>query len=121
MSRFLLGVVLAAVTVLGVGQARVQAGRLGGPSSAVHSVQAFDTDVFKVTFVGRRPAVVRVVGDGDTVLNLYVYDENGNLVGSDDDRFGPAVVAWTPRWTGKFIIKVVNRGIVWNRYRIRTN
>ncbi len=34
----------------------------------------------------------------------------------DDGPTDDYVVSWTPRWTGKFVIKVVNRGRVANTY-----
>lgn len=65
--------------------------------------------------------MVIVNGDGDTDLDLYVYDENGNLMGKDIDYSDYCVVSWTPRWTGPFTIKIKNRGSVYNRYKIYTN
>jgi hypothetical protein len=66
-------------------------------------------------------AIVTVQGDGDTDLDLYVYDEFGNRVAADEGPTDHCSVIWTPRWTGTFTIKVVNRGALSNRYRLRTN
>jgi hypothetical protein len=66
-------------------------------------------------------AVITVIGDGDTDLDLYVYDENGNLIEHDADYTDDCVVTFTPKWTGNFKIKIVNRGRVYNSYVIRTN
>ncbi len=96
-------------------------GATGGPQSAISSVSAKDTDVWTVTFRGGSRAMVVVNGDGDTDLDLYVYDENGNLMGKDIDYSDYCVVSWTPRWTGPFTVKIINRGNVYNRYRIYTN
>lgn len=96
-------------------------GAVGGPKRAAHSVNALGTDSFSVTFRGGEVARVAISGDGDTRLDLFIYDEFGNLV---DSRVGPgddAMASWVPKWTGKFTIKVVNRGIVYNRYVIVTN
>ncbi len=77
------------------------------------------TDTWTVTFAGGFKAAVAVVGDGDTDLDLYVYDENDNLVAKSDGPRDRESVSWTPRWTGKFKIKVVNRSrFVSNRYVI---
>jgi hypothetical protein len=61
----------------------------------------------------------------DSVLahstDLYVYDENGNQVAADDDLTDECFVSWVPRWTGVFTIRIVNRGSVYNRYRLTTN
>ncbi len=61
---------------------------------------------------------VWVFGDGDTNLDLYVYDPYGRLLGQDrDDLFG-AWVDFTASYTGAYTIQVVNRGSVYNDYDI---
>lgn len=85
------------------------------------TVAPYGTNVYHWTFVGRELEVLALSGDGDTDLDLYVYDENGNLVAKDDDYSDDCLVRFTPRWTGSFTIKVVNRGRYANRYTIGTN
>ena len=97
------------------------AGAVGGPKVQRTEVQAFATDVYRVAFHGGELAVVTVIGDGDTDLDLYIYDQFGNLVTFDDGPTDNCVVSWVPRQTGYYTIKVVNRGRVFNRYTIRTN
>ena len=96
-------------------------GAVGGPKYATSSVNAGATDVYNVTFRGGELAMVIVVGDGDTDLDLYIYDNNGNLIARDIDYSDDCVCTWTPRWTGNFKIKIVNRGRVYNSYVLRTN
>ena len=84
-------------------------------------VLANSTDVFTIRFPGDKLAEVFVSGDGDTDLDLYVYDENNNLIESDVDYTDQCYVSWTPAWTGPFKVKVVNRGSVRNYYTIWTN
>lgn len=91
-------------------------GRVGGPSETHECVLAGDTDVYSVRFYGGEAASVLVVGDGDTDLDLYVYDENGNLIDSDTDSTDVCVASWTPKWTGYFRIKIRNWGNVRNYY-----
>jgi hypothetical protein len=62
-----------------------------------------------------------VKGDGDTRLDLYVYDENGNLITSQVGPGDNCLARWQPKWTGPFTIRVVNRGGIGNRYYIWTN
>jgi hypothetical protein len=106
-------------TLLAATASVVHADPVGGPQSAVHQVDAYSTDVFVVSFYGDEPAAVAVVGDGDTDLDLYVYDENGYLIGSDTDSTDRCLVLFRPRWTGQFRIEVRNLGSVYNEYRIR--
>lgn len=85
------------------------------------SVNARSTDTYRISFRGGERACVIVSGDGDTDLDLYVYDENGNLVGKDVDNTDDCVVVWNPRWTGPFTIKIKNLGNVYNRYAMMVN
>jgi len=99
----------------------LRAGTVGGPKGVNESICAYDTITYKAYFYANETAMVGVIGDGDTDLDLYVFDERGNLIVSDDDYSDRCMVTWTPRWTGQFTIKVVNRGSVYNNFRLRTN
>ena len=96
-------------------------GAVGGPVRRVSAVSAGCTDTWTCRFRGGEVAYVVVSGDGDTDLDLYVYDENGNFITSDTDYSDDCVVSFTPRWTGLFYIKIKNRGRVYNRYVVATN
>lgn len=96
-------------------------GRVGGAIRHYDAVNAGATDTYNIRFRGGELAMIVVSGDGDTDLDLYVYDENGNFIASDTDYSDDCVVTFTPRWTGYFIVKIKNRGRVYNRYCIATN
>ena len=96
----------------------VNAGPTTGTELAKASVKAHPIDVYTLTFRAGERACILVSGDGDTDLDLYVYDENGNLVASDTDSGDKCAAVWTPRWTGRFTIKVKNLGDVYNEYKI---
>lgn len=113
--------VVAALAGITLSVAAARAGAVGGPKGSVTTVAPHGSDIYEVGFRAGEPAVVVVRGDGDTDLDLYIYDENGNLVASDTDDTDDCMVRWVPRWTGRFVIKVVNRGSVDNRYQIQTN
>ena len=90
-----------------------------GPSIDLYDkVLAGYTDTWTYTFRANSEARVTVEGDGDTDLDLYIYDENNNLITKDDDNIDYCICTWTPKWTGTFKIKIVNRGSVYNRYRL---
>lgn len=84
-------------------------------------VAARRTDMYDITFRGGESAIVYIEGDGDTDLDLYVYDENGNLICDDTDYTDRLLCSWNPRWTGPFRIKVENHGNIWNEYGLVTN
>ena len=96
-------------------------GAVGGPRRGSYSVSAGCYNDFSVNFVKGYLAEVLVSGDGDTDLDLYVYDSNWNLIASSTDYSDDCYVNWIPRWTGRFTIRVVNRGGVYNNYVVVTN
>jgi hypothetical protein len=99
----------------------IKRGAVGGPRRTVEVVEPLSNDVYKIRFRADETAKVAISGDGDTRLDLYIYDENGNLVTSQVGPGDDALASWTPKWTGVFIIKVVNRGRLQNKYVIATN
>lgn len=98
-----------------------QRGNINGPSRDCGVVNGNDQILYTASFVANQLAEVIVSGDGDTDLDLYVYDSNGNLVGSATDYSDDCYVPWVPAWTGRYTIRIVNRGPVYNRFVILTN
>lgn len=96
-------------------------GGAGGPAYDNDRVEARSYVQYYITFRGGEFAEVAVVGDGDTDLDLYIYDENGNLIDSDIDYTDACYCSFVPSWTGSFRVKIVNRGSVYNRYTLITN
>ncbi len=107
------GVALTATTASAGASPRYQSG--------TYVVSGFRSHSFTLVFRGGRSARVSVRGSGVSDLDLYVYDQNGNLIGRDLSFSDRCVVRWTPRWTGRFRIVVKNRGYRSNLYRISTN
>ena len=93
----------------------------GGNHRSRIQANASDTYYNQWTFKGGESTRMAVIGDGDTDLDCYVYDGNGNLVDYDDDGTDRCVLAWTPRQTGPFSLKIVNNGGTYNRYAIIWN
>lgn len=96
-------------------------GAVGGPKYAYGTVYAHSYTYYDQQFYANQIAEVAVSGDGDTDLDLFIYDENGNLIVSDTDYTDNCYVRFCPSWTGYFRIKIVNRGGVYNNYAIATN
>lgn len=93
------------------------------PSAVSHidCVLPFDTDTYRILLRGGERAYIEVIGDGDTDLDMFVYDEEGYLVGSDTDSTDHCLVVLSPRWSSEFRVEVRNFGRVYNCYRLRTN
>lgn len=98
-----------------------QRGNINGPSRDYSAVNGKSYINYTASFVANELAEVLVSGDGDTDLDLYVYDSNGNLIASDTDYSDDCYVRWIPAWTGRYTIRIVNRGPVYNRFVILTN
>jgi hypothetical protein len=96
-------------------------GRVYGPARVVRRVYANSSYTDYILFQAGEVAEVFVSGDGDTDLDLYIYDENGNFIAKDDDYSDDCFVRFFPKWTGSFKIKVVNRGRVYNDYILLSN
>lgn len=104
-----------------LGKSKQTRGALGGPKYAEQRVYGKDYDIYQVKFWASELAEVVVVGDGDNDLDLYIYDQNGNLIASDTDYTDQCVCRWVPSWTGAFTVKIVNRGAIYSNYVIATN
>ena len=98
-----------------------QRGNINGPSRDYSAVNGRSYTDYTASFVANQLAEILVSGDGDTDLDLYVYDSNGNLIASDTDYSDDCYVRWVPAWTGRYTIRIVNRGPVYNRFVILTN
>lgn len=87
-----------------------------GSKIGSETVLAYDNDSYQFDFVGGYQAGAYLSGDGDTDLDLYVYDENGNLVCKSISNSDNEYCTWNPRWTGPFKVTIKNRGTIANRY-----
>lgn len=96
-------------------------GAVNGPSRHYDTVNGNSIDTYQISFIANYLAEIAVSGDGDTDLDLFVYDSNGNLIAKDDDYSDDCYVSWVPLWTGRYIVKIVNQGPLYNRYVIMTN
>jgi hypothetical protein len=97
----------------GVAQADPTVGRI----IKVDNVKAGQTDVWTFRLRGDEVTRIRLAGDGDTCLELRVYDENGNLIASDTYGLGDRrEVMVRPFWTGPFKVCIKNLGPVSNNY-----
>ncbi len=96
-------------------------GSVRGPGVGAWCVWGGHYMTFTDTFRGGELAYISVDGDGSTDLDLYVFDEFGNLIASDRSYGDYCAVSWYPAWTGPFRIEVHNLGGISNAYIITTN
>jgi hypothetical protein len=96
-------------------------GRVGGPAERTDLVPANSTLTYTMNFIEGELAEIGVVGDSDTDLDLFVFDSSDNKIATDTDYTDRCYVSWIPKWTGRYRVVVVNRGMVSNQFTIRTN
>ena len=113
--------IIATVLIAAATPFFAHAGAKGGSQTNITHVNANSSDRYEIFFRAGEEACILVTGDGDTDLDLYVYDEDGDLVAYDDDYTDTCLVEWTPPYTQKYEIRIVNRGNVYNNYAIITN
>jgi hypothetical protein len=95
------------------------AGVIGGPKTDIDVVKSNSTVKYTLIFRADEEARVEATGDGD--VDIRVYDENNNLVASDILNDNHPVCTWTPKWKGKFYVKVINNTSDDLAYRLTTN
>ncbi len=96
-------------------------GAAGGRQVTRDRVYPGATDVYKIVFKGREQAQIGVIGDGDSDIDCFVYDENGGLIDSDTRTVPGCVLEFVPAWTGPFFVKITNVGSIASRYILVTN
>lgn len=76
---------------------------------------------FNWTFTGGEFAEILFIGDGDTDIDVYVYDSSGRRLGQDESYDDEAYFTWTPPYTKQYTFRVVNRGSYTNSVYIVSN
>jgi hypothetical protein len=125
----LLIVVAITIGVTGLAEAQ-KPDRAMGPNVAQSELTSFTTpsNTFRIYAGETRShwvylsagsnANVELYGDGDTDLDLYVYDGNGNLISSRTGSADSEMTRLEIFQSGYFCVKVVNRGSVYNDYKL---
>ena len=111
---------LAAIAEVEKGN-QVTRGKVGGPGEKYSYVYGNSNDLYDINFIEGQLAEILVRGDGDTDLDLYVFDSGCHLIAQDVDYTDKCYVSWVPVWTGRFTVKIVNRGPILNNYHLVTN
>jgi hypothetical protein len=112
-------VAIGLLTVLTLAPLAAHAGAVGGRKTDVDQVPVNSTVRYTLSFRGGEPAVVVAKGDGD--IDIEVRDENGNLIAQDLDGDFTPTCSFTPKWTGKFTVRVINSEIYPVDYTFATN
>lgn len=84
-------------------------------------LRAGNCHTWRIQVFAGTPVDITVDGDGDpnADLDLYVYDQWGNLVDVDDDLTDYCLGRFVPTRSGTITIRIVNVGTVYNDYELR--
>jgi hypothetical protein len=96
-------------------------GSVYGPKSIKRRVHGNEKYVDYIVMEPEELAQIAVVGDGDTDLDLMVYDDQGNLIASDDSPNDKCYVQFSPGKRIPYKIVVKNNGNLFNDYILITN
>jgi hypothetical protein len=92
-----------------------------GPRLHTTVAPALGTHTYRESFRPDEPATVLIAGDGDSNLDLYVFDAAGRRICASEKLDDVEVCRWRPPASGAYTIHVVNRGRADNRYELRSN
>lgn len=106
---------LAIAAIAGVAMP-VHAGAEGGPILKRDRVSASSQRVYTLRCNANAWTTLAMVGDGDTDLDIFVYDAAGNLVASDINLTDRAVVRWYSLERQSYTVIVMNHGNVYNDF-----
>ena len=120
MKKFSTMLVLAVALTLNA-IAPTYAGAVGGSKYGEYTIPPFSTHTFQIAFRGGEYARVAVQGDGSADLGLYIYDQWGRQVDSDDDDSAFCVSQWYVAGSAVYTIKIANHSAHSSRYAIATN
>ena len=96
-------------------------GAVGGPKYAISAMAGGNSVYYYVSFRAHEYAAVHVQPFSPNDFDLYIYDENGNLIAFDESYSSSAYASFVPRWTGVFKILVKNRSRSYGSYKMTTN
>jgi len=99
----------------------VTRGSVGGPQMHASRLLSRSSHSYHFTFEGRKKASIAVLGDGETDLDMYIYDETGKLVGLSDTLWDNEMMYWRVEKATSYRVEVRNVGRVYNDYTIITN
>lgn len=90
----------------------------GAASSTANRVEANATSQHTMNFRSGQSVSIRLRGNGDTDLDLFIFGPTGNQVASDISLDDNEVVTFQARETGTHRIEVRNLGSARNQYRL---
>jgi hypothetical protein len=112
-------IILAALCLVGaLGVRAANADPVGGPKRQIDRVEAYSSTYYTLPCWGGQITGISIDGDNDTDLDLYVYDNRGNLLARGDSYSDFEEVFVTLSRNQTLTIEVRNLGNVYNEFVI---
>lgn len=96
-------------------------GSVGGRTYDTDRVPGLGAIIYTVKFMENTYCEASCIGDGDTNLEIEVYNDKNELVTSGTSNDNRCYVSWRPSSTRKFKIKIINNGKVYNEMTFTHN
>jgi hypothetical protein len=96
-------------------------GAVGGPRYQVDRVAAGGTVTYSLSLRPREYVDIVCFGDGDTDLDMFLYNPDGSLNAFDDAPGDGCRLYGTTGPGGVYTLVIKNWGRVWNQFEIVTN
>lgn len=96
-------------------------GSVTGVGTYKRRISARSTVFISERYRGGELAEIALIGDGDTDVDLFVFDANNNEICRSTRRGDREYCSWTPAWTRNFTIAAKNYGSVYNQTTLITN
>jgi hypothetical protein len=109
---------LALIAALMTTAAIAVASPVGGTAQARGALDSGERRAYTIHLAGGEEWNLRAEGFGNGDLDCFVYDEDGILVGRDNDDTQLCIISDTPKWTGPFSVVLVNAGDAMISYRV---
>lgn len=119
--EFLLTMIARVEQQIVAAQAAARRGSVVGVRTLEKTIGAGNYNEYEIEFEGGQFAEIGVEGDGSTDLDLYICDEDMNLLAEDVDYGDHCYCNWVPANTGKYVIRIYNRGDKKNSYYLHIN
>jgi hypothetical protein len=88
----------------------VHGGPEGGPKPDLLEIKPYQTVSQQLSFRGGELATVIASSRGSSDVDLYVFDESGNVVAWDDNPLDAGAAEWIPERGSRFAYVVRNTG-----------
>ncbi|MEN8121467.1 MAG: hypothetical protein ABFS35_14035 [Bacteroidota bacterium] len=105
----------------GIFMLQASRGVIGGARVGNHQLAPNGTNSFWVMFKAKELAEVSVIGTGNNVIKLHVYDEKGSLIKKDIRHKAECYVNWEPQIRSAYKIEIKNNSDKEINYSITTN